>query len=264
MKTMTHSRHSRRTLGVAALALALTLPLGLTAQTPTRLLVRAVANDAKVIGSGVGGVRITVRDAETGAVLAEGVQEGSTGDTRTIMVAARERGATVFGTEGAAHFVADLQLSHPTLVEVVAEGPLGTEQALRRATKTVLMLPGEDFLGEGLILTLYGFTVVTEVPEGNNGPRAGSPFEVRANVTMLCGCPTEPGGLWDSDRITITARLVRRGDVVSETLMEYAGERSTYTGSLTAAEAGEYDLVVLAVDAGKANTGMTTSRIRVR
>ena len=254
----------KRALGGAALALVLTLPLGLTAQTPTRLLVRAVANDAKVIGSGVGGARITVRDVDTGTVLAEGVQEGSTGDTRAIMVAARERGATVFGTEGAAHFVATLQLSEPTLVEVVAEGPLGTEQALRRATKTVLMLPGEDFLGEGLILTLYGFTVVTEIPVGGDGPRAGSPFEVRANVTMLCGCPTEPGGMWDSEQITITARLVQRGKVVAEATMEYAGERSTYTGSLIAAEAGEYDVVVLAVDAGKANAGMTRSRVRVR
>ncbi len=246
------------------IAATMAVPWPLAAQIPTRLLVRAVANDAKVIGSGVGGARITIRDARTGQVLAEGEQKGSTGDTNSIMVAPRKRGSKVFGTDGAAHFLATLSLDEPTLVEVVAEGPLGTEQALRRASKTVLMLPGEDFLGEGLVLNLYGFTVVIERPGDDGRPNTGSPFEVRAKVTMLCGCPTEPGGMWDADQMSITARLLRGDAIVADATLRYAGERSTYVGSLTASEAGQYDLVVLAVDTGKANSGMARSRVEVR
>ena len=262
--TMMRTRHLKLAGPLLVIVAMAALPRALAAQTPTRLLVRAVANDAKVIGSGVGGARITVRNARTGEVLANGEQKGSTGDTNSIMVAPRMRGSTVFGTEGAAHFIATLALEEPTLVEVVAEGPLGTEQALRQASKTILMIPGEDFLGEGLILNLYGFTVVIEEPAGDGARKAGSPFEVKAEVTMLCGCPTEPGGMWDSDQISITARLLRGDAVVADATLRYAGERSTYVGSLTVSEAGHYDLLVLAVDAGRANSGMARSRVEVR
>ena len=68
-----------RLLALSALAAAL-LPfavLPVRAQTtPTRVMIRVVAHDAKIIGSGVGGARVTVTEVETGRVLASGVQEG--------------------------------------------------------------------------------------------------------------------------------------------------------------------------------------------
>ena len=70
--------------------------------------------------------------------------------------------------------------------------------------------------------------------------------------------------MWDSDQISITARLLRGDAIVADTTLRYAGERSTYVGSLTASEAGQYDLVVLAVDTGKANSGIARSRVEVR
>lgn len=218
----------------------------------TRLLVRAVARDAKVIGSNVGGARITVRDAQTGEVLAEGVQEGSTGSTEAIMRDPKPRGRSAYGADPeAAGFVAELSLERPTRVEVTAEGPLGTAHAMQRASKTLLLIPGVHVEGEGLILELNGFTVkILDASRHQDGTLA-----VRAHVEMLCGCPTEPGGMWDADDYRILARLVRDGEVVWERPMRYAGRRSEYESRLPMPN-GEATLQVLAADPSTANFGM--------
>ena len=183
----------------------------------------------------MGGVRITVRELASGRVLAEGIQEGGTGNTRTIMFA-KERGGTIYDTDGAAGFLAELSIDEPTIVEIVAEGPLGTPDALRRSTKTMLMLPGQHVLGECVILEIQGFTVWTEPP--GDGPVArGAPFEVRGKVTMLCGCPTQPGGMWDSDDYRILIRA-SQGD-------RMLGELTLLTGAPCGTAIGNEALSIL-------------------
>ena len=232
------------------------------AQETTQLLVRVTASDAKIVGSGVGGVSITVRDVTSGRILAEGIQEGGTGNTRTIMFA-KERGGTIYDTDGAAGFLAELSIDEPTIVEIVAEGPLGTPDALRRSTKTMLMLPGQHVLGEGVILEIQGFTVQLETP--GDGPVArGTPFEVRGKVTMLCGCPTQPGGMWDSDDYRILVRASQGGRTLGEWPMEFAGETSWYTTEVTLDVTGDVDLTMIAMDASKGNFGMTDGKVTVR
>jgi len=171
------------------------------------------------------------------------------------------RGGRVFDTPGAGGYTATLQLSEPTQVEVVAEGPLSTDHAIQKASKTVLMVPGRHLEGEGLIVVLNGFTVEIQSPESSTAFRGELP--VQARVTMLCGCPTEPGGLWDADRIEIMARLVRDGRVVAEAPLTYAGQTSTYRGTITS-PGGAAVLQVIAVDVGRANTGMATKALRIR
>lgn len=227
----------------------------------TTVVVRAVSNDAKVIGSGVGGARITIRDAGTGEILARGLQEGGTGSTERIVREPHPRAGTVYGTEGAASFEATLSLERPTRVEVVAEGPLGTPHATQRASRTLLLVPGRDVTGEGVVLELYGFTVELDRPEGSTAA-AGQEVPVRARVTMLCGCPIEPGGLWDADRIDVTARLIRDGRVVRESEMTFAGETSVFEGSVTPPSAGAYELMVVAVDGERANFGLVRRELR--
>jgi len=257
MSVRIHPVRSATVLGALSLAL---LAASLSAQTiPTRLTVRVLAHDAKVIGSGVGGARVTVRDVRTGTVLASGVQEGGTGSTDAIMRTPWARGERLFDTEGTASWSTTLDLAEPTLVEVVAEGPLGFADGAQRGAKTLLMVPGRDVVGEGLVVELNGFTVVIESPAGE----AGRTVDVRAKVTMLCGCATEPGGLWDSDRLEILARLVRDGRTVAETTLSYAGEASFYTGRLTPPAPGEYELQVLAMDPARANNGMARRRVTV-
>ncbi len=243
-------------LGVTGVASVLH-PSSLEAQIPTTVTVRVVSNDAKLIGTGVGGARITIRDDLTGRILARGIQEGSTGDTERIM-GSRERGAEVYSTEGAAGFETVLNLTEPRRVEIEALGPLGTPHARQRATRTVLVVPGEDLTGDGVVLTLYGFTVeVLEPGVGRLNVSPGENLSIRARVTMLCGCPTEPGGRWDADRISIRAQWVLGGQVVSETPLAFTGTTSEYQATLGVPDdRGPFVLRVLATDAVRANAGM--------
>lgn len=232
---------------------------------PTRLVVRVLANDAKIIGSGVGGVQVVVRDAVTGAVLAQGLQSGGTGDTGLIM-SPRDRGATIFDTEGAAAFRAEIPLTEPTDVVIEYSGPLGTPHAVRRGSTSLLMLPGQHLDGEGVVVSLYGFTVELLAPA--SVPFVvdpGAEMTVRARITMLCGCPTQPGGLWDSEPFDIRAQWVRDGTVVGETPLTYTGDVSEYAGTLAAPlEGGPVTLRVVSVDRARANTGMAEAPGRVR
>ena len=151
---------------------------------PTKVMVRAVSRDAKVIQDPVGGARITIREVATGTVLAQGVQQGRSGNTELIMVKPRARGATVYDTPGTAGFLATLQLARPTVVEITAEGPLGNPQATQRASKTLLLVPGQHLLGEGVLLEIHGFIVDLLAPVAGAEVRAGQPLPVRVKVTM--------------------------------------------------------------------------------
>lgn len=243
----------------ACLTLAFAAAGALSAQTTTQVMVRVTSNDAKIIGSGVGGADVTIRDAVTGEVLASGTQTGGTGDTRLIM-GTRERGLSVYDTEGAAGFLAEIAIDEPTWIEIEATGPLGTPQALRRASQTMLLVPGQDVLGDGVVLEMLGFTVELTGPAADALLPVGKTVEVGARVTMLCGCPTSPGGIWDSDRYTIVARELRAGNVMQEVTMRYAGTTSTYTASLAPMAGGSVVIEVLAMDAERANFGLARAR----
>jgi len=169
----------------------------------------------------------------------------------------------VFATDGAAGFLAELALSAPTVVEIVGEGPLGTEHAIQRTSKTMLVVPGRDVLGEGVILELMGFTVTLESPTAGTSIAPGTDVSATARVTMLCGCPTQPGGLWDADRMEITLRAVRDGHVLNEWPMAYAGETSTYEAVFRVDEPGEVMLQVIASEPATANFGMVEAVVTV-
>jgi hypothetical protein len=62
---------------------------------PTHVIFRAKVQDARFIGDHMGGVQITLTDLRTGAVLANGLTQGGTGDTLRIMKAPRTRGMPV-------------------------------------------------------------------------------------------------------------------------------------------------------------------------
>ncbi|MGD8868426.1 MAG: hypothetical protein PVI01_12365 [Gemmatimonadales bacterium] len=225
------------------------------AAVTTRVMVRAVARDAKVIGSGVGGALIRIVDAESGDLLAEGRQEGGTGDTDLIM-GPHARGMTIYDTEGTAGFLAELRLSEPTVVNISTLGPLGYPQAIRSATKQLLLIPGHDIDGDGVILQLYGFIVEILSPE----PLApvSSVVEVTARVRMMCGCTIEPGGLWDADDKEVVARLKADGEVVSEARLRFAGRISMFEGSVPvpdAARGTDLELEVIVSEAGRENFG---------
>lgn len=242
---------------VATAATLLLAPSRVDAQrTTTRVMIRVTAHDAKIIGSGAGGARVSVWNARTGDLLARGMHEGGTGDTRRIIMEPRTRGETVYGTEGAAGFLAELELEEPTQVRIEAEGPLGTPHATQRATRTMLLVPGQDVLGDGVVLELYGFAVELLEPSSDLTDAPGTQLLVRARVTMLCGCSTEPGGTWDSSSYTIEARIVRDGTVLETAALAYSGEESIYEGRIDVPEEEGLALQILAMDPARANFGM--------
>jgi len=255
-----------RILSSAVLCSVLLFSSSLSAQTgskETKVMIRAVARDAKVIGTHVGGARITVKDIATGEILAQGMQQGGTGDTDVIMKKPHTRGMSVYNTPDASGFLAVLHIDKPTVVEISAEGPLGNAQATQRTTKTMLLVPGEDVLGEGILLEIHGFIVTAISPLADAKVKAGSPFEVKATVMMACGCPTEPDGLWDANKIHVVARLLRDGKVQSEIPMTYAGVQNTFHADIPATEAGPLELQILSMDAASANFGMLKEAVAI-
>jgi hypothetical protein len=151
----------------------------------TKIIVRVVSKDSKVIGSGVGGAFVRIRNLETGEILAQGKQEGGTGDTERIMVRPRKRGEIVYGTSGAASFQAEIELDRPTQVEIYTEAPLAYPHALQKGSKTVTLIPGKHILGEGVIIELDGLIVNILNPSPREGLRKGEELLVKAEVRML-------------------------------------------------------------------------------
>jgi hypothetical protein len=186
-----------RVLAVTAAAMALAGPAW---AKPTEITVRVISRDAKFIGTSMGGVLVTLRDADTGELLARGKTRGGTGDTDRIM-GAREPG-TFLSTPDAAKFSTTLDLDEPRRIEVTAYGPLAQRQGANRVSAVQWVVPGRDLTGgDGWVLEMPGFVVDALAPPAHV-KLSGLPQAVtlRANVTMMCGCPVTPGGHWDANR----------------------------------------------------------------
>ena len=124
------------------------------------------------------------------------------------------------------------------------------------------MIPGHDIVGEGIILELNGFRVELLEPSSKS-LEGGASLAVRAKITMMCGCPTEPGGLWDSSDYTLVARLLRDGTVRQTAHLGFTGETSVFETSLPLESPGSYTLEIFAIDAGTGNTGMARTELMV-
>ena len=151
----------------------------------TKVIVRVVSKDAKVIGSGVGGAFVRIKNIETGEILAEGKQLGGTGDTDRIMVRPHRRGEILYGTPDAAFFQADLLLSKPTQVEIYTEAPLGFPHNIQKGSKTLTLIPGKHILGEGVVIELNGLIVNILNPLSKESLKKGEEVAVRVEIRML-------------------------------------------------------------------------------
>ncbi len=184
MKTM-KLRDALYFLVFASFVICFAAPTFSAEKIPTKVIVRVVARDAQVIGSGVGGALVRIRNLETGEILAEGKQEGGTGSTERIMIQPRRRGETVYGTSGSAFFEAKIPLDQPTSIRIDAEAPLGYPQAIQRGSKTLTLIPGKDVSGEGIVIELNGLIVNILSPSPKERLKEGEAVLVRAEVRML-------------------------------------------------------------------------------
>ena len=240
-----------------AMSLAAFMLPAIASAEPTEITVRVLAKDSKFIGTSMGGMRIVLRDTQTGEILATGVTQGGTGDTALIMHENRGSRA-VLSDDSAAKFTATLDLDEPRLVEAEAYGPLGQPQAATRVLATQWVVPGRSLTGgDGWVLELPGLVVdVLNPPAHIRVSQDAGGVDVRANVVMMCGCPIEPGGLWDADKLEVKAIVKRNGQHVSEVPLTYAGETSQFAAKVPAKEPGMYEVTVYAHDPRNGNTGL--------
>ncbi|WP_374569833.1 hypothetical protein [Phenylobacterium sp.] len=240
---------------IAAAAAGLCLA-GAAAAEPTPVVVRAIAKDAKFIGDSMGGVAITLSDAKTGKVLAEGVTSGGTGDTERLIVKPRVRREPI-STPDAAGFAATLDIDKPTLVQARASGPLGKPDAKITVTSQMWLLPGRAVEGDGWILEMPGLVIE---PQWTS---AGSAATLTAKVTLMCGCPITPGGHWDAARYDVEATLSRDGTSLPAAKLDYAGSPSTFDAAFHDLTPGRYLLTLTAHDAGSGNSGVVQREVVV-
>lgn len=252
-----------RVLALSLLAAAWTVQA--TAE-PTTITVRVLAKGAKFVGSETGGVHITLTDADSGAVLAEGVTEGSTGNTAKIMKDGHARG-DVLSDAMSAKFSTTLDLDYPRRITVTADGPLGTPGSTSEVSSTQWVLPGKSVDGgDGWLLELPGFAIT--LPEGVAHTLAltdgKASLPLQAKVTMMCGCPLTPGGLWDANRIEVAARIQGQGVPARTVPLAYAGKPSMFSGTVPFTAPGDYVVDLYAYDPSDGNTGLYRMAVRVR
>ena len=72
-----------------------------------------------------------------------------------------------------------------------------------------------------------------------------------------------PGGLWDADKIELSASVSLDGKALGDWPLEFAGEASQFHVQLPAASAGDYQVVVTAYDTLTGNTGLQRISYRV-
>jgi len=250
--------------GLGALALSGLVAVDAVLAEPTDVTVRVLSKGAKFVGSSMGGVEITLRDANTGELLAQGATIGGTGSTEKIMKSAHERGAPV-STEDSAKFTTTLDLETPRLVRVEAYGPMSQRQSAVTVTSTQWVVPGKDVTGgDAWLLELPGFVVDVVAPQtplkAGDAPQT---LTLTANVFMMCGCPITPDGLWDANAYEIEAMVMRDGKLLRTVPLGYAGKASQFTTELEIAEPGAYEAIVYAYDPANGSTGLDRASFSV-
>lgn len=234
---------------------------------PTTVLVRVVAHRSLVLGHDVGGARVTITDVASGQLLAAGLQQGEPGDQSQIMRIPHLMDEPIYSGRPAAAFTTTLELARPTLVEIAAEGPLAYPNALRRASTTVLLIPGHDLINDGIVLHLYGYLLQIEHPKPGEPLIAREDVMLRASVRTLSGALVRPHSDWDSRKIHIYAELLIGDRVIERLQMFYAGEKSRFEAPffvpLPKDAPDGITLRVIAADTATGNFGMGTAQYPV-
>ena len=246
---------------VASFALA--MMSGTAVAEDTDITVRVMSKDAKFVGTSMGGVRVILRDQETGEVLAEGVTTGGTGDTAKIMHKNGGRRAAM-ADESAASFKTTLDLDRPRLIEADVYGPLAQPQAAHAASATQWVIPGGHLsVGDGWVIELPGLVVNAMEPAAAQKVSAlqVDSVSVRANVMMMCGCPITSGGLWDANKFEVGMTISKNGNKVGEEALSYTGNSSMFSGEMPVTEPGDYEIIVHAYDPKNGNTGIDKTTV---
>ncbi len=185
---------------------------------PTQIDVRVVAKDGKYLGDDIGGSLITIHDVHTGELLARGTTGGGSGQQNLMEICLTR--SEVLPVDGASVFTVSLDLAEPRLIRVTAYGPLAAQKSANTVSLTQWVYPGKNITGGteggGFLLEMPGLIVQILNPPTHYLPQtAPQQIEIRANVTMMCGCPIGKGHPpWDPNQFEVMA-VIKQGEYIS-------------------------------------------------
>jgi hypothetical protein len=147
-----------------------------------------------------------------------------------------------------------------------AFGPRAQRQSANRVSATQWIVPGKHITGtDAWVLELPGLVVdILAPPAAVKYKNTPVTIAVRANVTMMCGCPIEPGGLWDARKFKIMALLVKDGKPAGKFPLKYGDKPSQFQADLPVKEKGAYELIVYAYDPTNGNTGLDKASFSIK
>lgn len=229
---------------------------------PTEVVVRVISQDAKFVGDSMGGAEVILRDSVSGAVIAQGVTTGGTGDTALIMAATGR--SPIRATDGAASFRATVDIDRPTLVRVEVRGPLGFPQTMQRSSSDRWLVPGQSAAaGDGWVVELPGLAIRL-LGNWQNDVRQGVATELTAEVQLMCGCPITPGGLWDAADYEVVMQVRRGGILMQSQSLAFAEAPGKFRGLWSPDISGEAEVTIIARNRVTGNTGVLTDRVVIR
>lgn len=226
--------------------------------TETTIIIRAKAKDAKFIGSSIGGAYVIVKNQMTGEILAQGKTEGATGNTTLIMNTPWERGGTLTD-ESTAKFMATVDINEPTFVTIEVFSPINNRQAQVHASTQLWLIPGKDIIGDGIVIEIPGFVVDILEPRTHQyislEQLENNICTIRANLVMMCGCTISKGGIWDSEKIEISAIINKDGKHFTDLPLDFVSD-NLFEAHFTVENSGQYEVTVYAYDPATGNTGV--------
>jgi hypothetical protein len=242
--------------------------------TQTQIDVRVIAKDGKYLGNDIGGALVTIHDVQTGELLARGSTNGGSG-VADLMQISLPRSA-VLPVKQASVFTAKLDLDQPTLIRVTAYGPQAAQQSANTVSQTQWVYPGKNITGGakgGLLLEIPGLVVQVLNPPTHYLPQtAPDHIEIRANVTMMCGCPIGVGHPpWHPSQFEVKAVIKQGTTIAAEVPLEYQanepfGAPSQFAGKWhvppnNSDQPAIYEIIVFAFQQKTGNTGVDRATV---
>ena len=243
---------------------AITLQVDHARAEATDITVRVIARNAQYVGDLVHGAYVTVADATSGEMLAQGMTSGNAGNPERTMRTARKRGDAM-AASGDAKFSATLDIDEPRYLEVSAYGPSERQFSGNRASATQWVVPGKHLNGgDGWVLELPGLLISPNLAATSVSlTEAAAGVTIEAEVMLMCGCPIKPDFYWDPEDYEVVA-IVRRGETgVGRFPLAYAGAASEFATRFDVQLPGVYDIVVYAYDPSSGNTGVAELELTV-
>jgi hypothetical protein len=238
-----------------------------TAEARTRITVRVQAKGGKYLGDDIGGAWVSIRNQQTGEILASGITHGDAGDISNQYMAGASARTIITPTEPpkvswvvagstTSQFTAELALDRTAMIEISAWGATGGLQAAHRVISTQWAVPGKDIVVDFEIAGLL--VQIMEPATHHQLPGSGGTVALRAHVAMMCGCPINVSTLWLPSDFDVSAQIrnIESGHIdVVPLKFGNTGSDGLFKGTYNVVEPGFYEATIVAVQRSTGNMG---------